>query len=134
MKIVRVKQAGSCVFWAFGGESGSRVFKSKDGREVIELGVGTKFPEMSLCHELGHLFLTKRFAFEEYKNRQRLTVREEVMCWRLAKSYCKKHFWNEEYAKDCLSGYFKSCEVYVNLKKLKIIELNRGVRVSEDKQ
>jgi len=74
--------------------------------------------EMSFCHELGHALSSKMDDF--YNNE----FKEELRAWRLAKSFCKPKYWNEQEAIKMLLTYRYNAPAWLSTDKLRIIPLN----------
>lgn len=74
--------------------------------------------EMSFCHELGHALSSKII-----KSRKD-SFKEELIAWRLGKSFCKPKYWQEKEAMRMLMTYKDDASAKINVDKLKIISLN----------
>jgi len=74
--------------------------------EHIHIDYNKEHPhwEMSLCHEWAHLLLviTGKHPKSVWKNDGLQTplsvIKQELMAWRLAKSFCNPEYWSEEHA------------------------------------
>lgn len=119
MKILRDKRPRSYVNWTneYEGRIVTKEFKSKDGFVPTHIVMGTSSNnKMSLAHEIGHILTAKYVTLDctgmEY-------FRVELKAWRVAKSFIKPKYWDENYAISCLATY---CVRKTNWKKFKIIE------------
>ena len=79
---------------------------------------------MHFVHELGHV-LDQRLDLDE---RSRLSVsegmlRSEVRAWRIARSFCKEKYWDNDEAIRCLESYANRLDININWDKFKIIPL-----------
>ena len=109
-------------------------FKSKDGLSAIYLSVNlkSKYWQVELCHELGHLYSAKNLSLCKHEEYKYDTLRIEMMAHRIAKSICKPKYWNEDFAMGMLLTYARDLIVPVNMDKLKkngIIPLNKGLKI-----
>jgi len=95
----------------------------------IKCGKKEKNWRMALLHEIGHI-LSGHFVIGRYCIIDSLmdlhNIREEVIAWRIAKSFCKEEYWNEKFAKSCIKGYVDNSirHIKIDFNKLKIIPLN----------
>jgi len=84
---------------------------------------------MNLCHEIGHILLgwSRSGGIGQ--------IRCELLAWRIAKTFCKDEYWNEDEAIGCLQTYFDYHRYNHDASKLKIIPLknNSFVKKLEDK-
>lgn len=76
--------------------------------------------QMSFCHEIGHVLLNQYMrdvniavprsticsSLYIVYHVNRYTLIDEVLAWRLAKSYCKSKYWNEKVALESLGTYW----------------------------
>ena len=113
-------------------------FKSKDGEVIrrIIVDLDNEAWRMIYCHELAHVLTLHKFDSDEYIYDFRKALRTEITAWRLAKSFCKKKYWNEKVAIECLLCYaepfpkpFPSIVDTKKLKKIGIIPLNNDLRI-----
>lgn len=91
--------------------------------ELIEIGTDSDYWEYSACHELAHALgtgLKKHFSVE----RNVELFRRELFTWRLAKSYCKPKYINDERAIRCLKTYAGGLDYNINWDRLRIIPVN----------
>ena len=133
MKVEYVHSYRSCVGWEDEGET---AFKSIDGLSPSYLHVNRDSPhwQMELCHELGHIYLSKSFSMRRYNEWNHYAMRIEMMAHRLAKSFCKPKYWSDKVAIEMLTDYANSLGIAVNVDKLKkngIIPLNKGINLKE---
>jgi len=112
-------------------------FKTKDGEVAKEIIVNldSKAWQMEYCHDVAHILTLHLLDSNEYIDVSLKTIRTEVTTWRLAKSYCKKKYWNEQEAMKSLLTYIDDMprqrqSVSVSkLRKIGIIPLNEGLRI-----
>jgi hypothetical protein len=127
---------------------GRRGFYSKDGWRATEIrvSVGDSYSEIAYCHEIGHILTAHRFKFAEFEARELLDTdiarktnlipaglmrslavklfRSEVIAWRVAKTFCKEKYWDDEVAISSLKTFEDTKDLpQIHWEKLKIIPL-----------
>lgn len=91
--------------------------------ELIEVDTNSSNWEYSCCHEIAHALgteLKKNWATERSID----LFRRELFTWRLAKSYCKPRYIDDEYSIRCLKSYARRLGYNINWDKLRIIPVN----------
>ena len=91
---------GSLVYWSglqnTGSHTGSHIV------EGIEIDRKSRYWKMVFCHEIAHVLIGYP---EEYRSDIAVRFENELLAWRLAKSFCKPELWNEDFALKCLETY-----------------------------
>jgi len=113
------------------------IFRTKDGEVArgIVIDLDSKAWRMDYCHDVAHLLTLHLLNSNEYIDVSLKTMRIELTAWRIAKSYCKKRYWNEEESMKSLLTYIDDMprqRQFINVSKLKkigIIPLNKGLRI-----
>ena len=87
--------------------------------EYIQWGQDHKTPEMALAHEIAHILIIikrKRIVNPETDTDTRV-IREELMAWRLAKTFCKRKYWDDEQALKSFLTYVDNPKTEKSIKK-----------------
>jgi len=108
-------------------KNGNKFICIEIGLESCSVGNNRLTWPIALSHEIAHLLLAKTIDMSRYMHEYRYKFRQEVLAWRLAKSFIKSKYWNESLAISILRSFHWSKNV--NMKKLKIIEMNAGIRL-----
>jgi len=113
-------------------------FCTKNGRRAYLITINKDSPAwwMDYCHEVAHALTASRFNLSGlfgFTADLRGTFQWEVIAWRLAKSFCKEKYWNEARAIHCLKGHAKGLLIKVDWTRFKLIELNKGIKLKEEK-
>lgn len=134
MKIYYYSKVKPTVQYGNGYTTVKGVFKSKNDVPIsyIIINKNSRNWQLELCHELGHVLLSSRF-YSLYISAKMDVIREEVMAWRLAKSYCKPKFWDDTLARLYLKTYFDNFKIKINWNKFKFIPLNKGFKLEDKK-
>lgn len=104
------------------------VFTTQDGLVPHSLYMCPEAP-MAMAHEIGHLLSSARFNIGRYIFSSNYAFKLELMAWRIAKSIMKPELWDEKVAKKYLRTYYIGVSIRVNWKKLRIVPLNKGIRL-----
>jgi len=138
MKIVKIKNM-SVMFSGIRGENDESLgiaWKTKDNKQyqAIEIGMknhivnGSRLTwKLALAHELGHMLLLKKMEQVRYNHDNQYKFKQEIMAWRIAKSFIKPKHWKEKVVISILRTFSWSNKV--DMKKLKIIEMNKGIQL-----
>lgn len=91
------------------------------------------------AHEIGHALTWRYLHFPcGYTPPGIVLIREEVLAWRVAKSFIKSKAWNEAFACQCLKEHIVKELGFFGIKldrlvsRLKIVPLNKGIKFSPD--
>ena len=97
----------------------------------IKITIGKKEVwRYSFCHELGHA-LTTKLKRDAYIETTRELFKRELVCWRLAKSYCKGKYIDDKTIIGYLKNYARQANLNINWDKMKIIPVNTNKYLSE---
>ena len=111
-------------------------FKTKDNVYAEEIIIDKNDPHswrMAFCHELGHVLSLKRIESQEWFDEYDIeNLRDEIIAWRLAKSFCKPKYWKEEQAVSAIKKWAEFTGIKVNWEKFKLIPLNKGIDLTTE--
>jgi len=137
MKIKFRDGGGSVTKWDYGRQTvrgRRRKFKSKDSWYATAMLIDKSRDgwETEYTHEIAHLLLCKKTKCQDYEFGPAIhKFRIELMANRVAKSFCKDKYWNEENV--FLALWLHAAEAGINYKirwdRMKIIPLNEGIRI-----
>lgn len=111
------------------------IFITKNGYYpyLITINKDRTIWRMEYCHEIAHVMTASAFVYSHPffgpRRDYPQMFRWETVSWKLAKSFCKKKYWNGAYAIHSLKDYAKDLLVKVDWKRFKIIELNKGIKL-----
>jgi len=83
--------------------------------------------KMAFCHELGHALdhtIKGRGIFDP----PIIELRAEIKAWRIAKTFCKDKYWDEDDAIYTIRVWAEFVEIKVNWDKFKVVPLIQGKR------
>lgn len=100
-------------------------FLSADNWMPTSIYINKKNPQwrMSLAHEIGHILSAKYFKIKFNSDNPIERLRDEIVAWRIAKSFIKTKYWHDHFAKNSIMTWIISLEIRLNTDKLKIIAL-----------
>ena len=113
----------------------SNPFITRDGFQFYKVSVSAKvrYREMSVCHEMAHVLLCRKTYGRD--RGPMANLREEILAWRLGKSFCRPEYWNETDAIENIASYlmglpdWKQLWRKINWKLFRIVPLKHGISI-----
>ena len=98
----------------------------KYGAEEMVINKSDPKWELAFCHELGHVLdhLLKPNTCSSSVEK----FRQEVRAWRIAKTFCKDKYWDEDDAIYTIRVWAEFVGIKVNWDKFKVVPLIQGKR------